>query len=140
MLNKSFTKFADFVRESLDWPVKVELARMGLGDGLRVLKVRVDWENLGQKRFDGTWQPYMKCWFYENWPDSSEDPDSWVEYPDRKLVDLYLNGDPGDVELVDYHIMKIARDNGADLIWETIDNTWRDAHTGQPVEALHRLL
>ena len=139
MLNKSFTKFADFVRESLDWSAKVELAQLGIGDGLRVLKVRVDWAELGQRNFDGTPVPYMKCWFYEDWPNSSEH-DSWHEYPDRKLLDLYLNGEPGDVEYVDWNIMKIAQDHEADLIWETIDGTWRDAHTGRPVAQLHRLL
>lgn len=139
-MDYSIKSFAEFLTEGRDWAGQVELARMGLGDGFRVLKVRVDWENLGQKRFDGTWQPYMKCWFYENWPNATEDDDSWVEYPDRKLVDRYINGDPGDVEMVDYHIMTIARDHDVDLIWETIDGTWRDAKTGEPVASLHRLL
>ena len=139
-MDYSITSFAEFLTEGQNWEAKIELSRMGLGDGVRVLKVRVDWENLGQKRFDGTWQPYMKCWFYENWPNTTEDDDSWVEYPDRKLVDMHINGDPGDVEMVDYHIMKIARDHDVDLIWETIDGTWHDAQTGEPVASLHRLL
>jgi hypothetical protein len=120
---------------------ELELIKLGLIDsGFRVLKVRVDWENLGQKKFDGSSMPYMKCWFYENWPNTTEDDDSWVEYPDRRLVDMYLNDDPGDVEYVDYLKMQIARDNGADLIWETIDNTWRDATTSEYIESLHRFI
>ena len=140
MKDYSITSFSEFLTEGGDWEAKTELARMGLGDGVRVLKVRVDWENLGQKKFDGTSMPYMKCWFYENWPNTTEDYDSWVEYPDRRLVDLYTNDEPGDVELVDEHIMKIARDHDADLIWETIDGTWRDALTGEPVAKLHRMI
>jgi hypothetical protein len=139
-MDYSIISFAAFLNEGQGWEDRVRLAQIGIGEGLRVLKVRVDWQNLGQKKFDGTLMPHMKCWFYENWPLSTEEDDSWVEYPDRRLVDLYTNGDPGDVELVDYHIMKIARDHDADLIWETIDGTWRDVQTGEHIGKLHRAL
>jgi hypothetical protein len=137
---KNFSRFI-LESHSRDWTAELDLHKLGLiNTGFMVLKVQVDWENLGQKKFDGTAMPYMKCWFFENWPNTTEDDDSWVEYPDRRLVDMYLNGDPGDVEYVDYQIMKIARDHDADLIWETIDGTWRDAKTGEQVESLHRLI
>lgn len=138
--NKNLIKpFRGFLLENLSISDRLELFKLGLGEGFKVLKVRVDWENLGQKKFDGTAMPYMKCWFFENWPELTDDDDSWVEYPDRKLVDLYLSGDPGDVEYVDYQIMQIARDQGADLIWETIDGSWRDARTGEPLGQLHKI-
>lgn len=124
-----------------DWAAELELRKLGLSsDPIRVLKVRVDWENLGQKKFDGTPLPYMKCWFYEDWPNVTDDDDSWVEYPSSELVNLYLAGEPGDVELVDELIMELARDNGADLVWETIDRTWRDVETGLTVTPLNRLV
>jgi|688.fasta_scaffold699704_2 hypothetical protein len=139
-MDHSIKSFAAFLTESGDWRDRVRLAQIGIGEGLRVLKVRVDWQNLGQKKFDGSLMPYMKCWFYENWPLSTEDDDSWEVYPDRELVELYLNEEPGDVEMVDAEIMEIARDWDADLVWETADNTWLDVQTGEHLGKLHQAL
>lgn len=139
-MDYSIKSLAEFLNESRDWEDRVRLAQIGIGEGPRVLKVRVDWENLGQKKFDGTLMPYMKCWFYENWPNTTDADDSWEVYPDLELVYLYLNEEPGDVELVDDHIMEIARDWDADLVWETTDGGWRDVQTGQFISKLHRLV
>ncbi len=140
-MDHSIKSFAEFLTESGDWRDRLRLAQLGLGDGARVLKVRVDWQNLGERNWDGRLMPHMKCWFYENWPDTPEDnDDSWEVYPDQELVDLYLNEKPGDVEMVDAEIMEIARDWYADLVWETTDNTWRDVQTGEHLGKLHLAL
>ena len=139
-MDYSIISLAAFLNEGQGWEDRVRLAQIGIGEGLRVLKVRVDWPNLGQRKFDGTLMPHMQCWFYENWPLSTEDDDSWQVYPDRELVDLYLNEEPGDVEMVDAEIMEIARDWDADLVWETTDGGWYDVQTGQYIGKLHRSL
>lgn len=102
--------FAEFVSESTSWPEKFELMRMGIDteSGFKVLKIRIDWDNLDQKSIDGSPLPYMKCWYYEDWPNSTDDDDSWVEYPNKELVRLYKEGLPGDNELVFGEILEIT--------------------------------
>lgn len=134
--------FAEFVSESTSWPEKFELMSMGIDaeSGFKVLKIRIDWDNLGQKSIDGNPLPYMKCWYYEDWPNSTDDDDSWVEYPSKELVRLYKDGLPGDNELVFGEILEIAKDHGVDLIWELTDDEWFDAKTGENLGQLNKLL
>ena len=134
--------FAEFVSESTSWSEKFELMRMGIDteSGFKVLKIRIDWDNLDQKSIDGSPLPYMKCWYYEDWPNSTDDDDSWVEYPSKELVRLYKEGLPGDNELVFGEILEIAKDHGVDLIWELTDGEWFDAKTGENLGQLNKLL
>jgi hypothetical protein len=136
--------FKGFVLESLGIIDDLRLVSLGLSDeGWRVLRCRVKWDAVGQKRLDGSQPPFMQCWFYENWPHElqTDDNDTWVEYPGSELTRLYLNGEPGDVELVDAMMLKLARDNGADLLWVDLDGDWYDVATGNLLpEKLHKII
>ena len=135
--------FKEFVVETLDWAEKIELSNMmGDDEGWSVLRCRVNWDAVGEKKFDGSEQPFMKCWYYDNWPKTNfQTDDTWVEYPGSKITRLYLNGEPGDVELVDAMMLKLARDNGADLLWVDLDGDWYDVATGEWIpEKLHKLI
>jgi hypothetical protein len=135
-----FKRFA-LTESSQDYSDQMELHRMGIPiQGFRVLIVRVDWESIGQKRFDGTVGPFMKCWFMEAYPNPNADgEDSWVEYPPSELVRMVREEDPGDVEFVDRFIMDLAVKNDVDLIWELGDKTWREVPTGKSVPRLDLL-
>ena len=121
------TDFKRFVltESAQNYTDQMELHRLGIPiPGFRVLIVRVDWERIGQKRFDGTVEPFMKCWFMEAYPAPNADgEDSWHEYPPSKLIQLVKDDEPGDVEFVDEFIMDLAEEHGADLIWELGDKT-----------------
>lgn len=113
---------------------KLELLKLGLLDskqGLIIVKCDVDWNRIGQKKFDGFDQPFMKCYYYGNWPFDLEPEDDWVEYPSSYLKELYLNGEPGDVEYVDLLMIHIAGAHGADLLWTKLDDSLIDPHTGE---------
>jgi hypothetical protein len=135
--------FKGFVLESLGIIDDLRLVSLGLSDeGWRVLRCRVNWDAVGQKRLDGSQMPFMKCWYYDNWPrENFQTDDTWVEYPGSELTRLYLNGEPGDVELVDAMMLKLARLNGADLLWVDLDGDWYDVATGDLLpEKLHKII
>ena len=133
--------FREFLLESLELTDRLELVRLGLSDeGWRVLKCRVDWENVGQKRFDGTAQPFMRCSYYPNWPLDLTPSDVWSEYPDSEITRRYLNDEGGDVELVDELMMELAQDWDADLLWSALDGDWFEVGTGEPLPKLHKLI
>ena len=135
-----FKRFA-LTESTSNYADQMELHKMGIPiPGFRVLIVRVDWESIGQKRFDGTVGPFMKCWFMEAYPNPNEDgEDSWVEYPPSELVRMVREEDPGDVEFVDNYIMDLAKLHDVDLIWELGDKTWREVPTGKSVPRLDLL-
>lgn len=134
--------FKGFVVETLGWAEKIELSNMNIDDdGWAVVKCEVDWDAVGQKRFDGSEQPFMRCSYYPNWPNDREPDEIWSEYPGSKITRLYLNGEPGDVELVDAMMLKIARDQMADLLWVALDGDWYDVRSGDRIpEKLHKLV
>lgn len=134
--------FKGFVIESLDLIDRLELVRRGLSDeSWRVLKCRVDWDSVGQKRWDGTPVPFMKCSYYPNWPLDLTPSDVWSEYPDSEITRRYLNDEPGDVELATEMMFEIAGDWDADLLWEANDGDWYDVSTGEWIpEKLHKLV
>jgi hypothetical protein len=134
--------FKGFVVESLEIKDRLELVNLGVSDeNWSVLRCRVDWDAVGQTRFDGSEPPFMKCWYYDNWPHDLQTDDTWVEYPGSEITRLYLNGEPGDVELVDAMMLKLARLNGADLLWVDLDGDWYDVTTGKLIpQKLHKLI
>ena len=134
--------FKEFVVESLEIKDRLELVNLGINDETwSVLRCRVDWDAVGQKRFDGSEQPFMKCSYYDIWPHELQTDDTWVEYPGSEITRLYLNGEPGDVELVDAMMLKLARLNGADLLWVDLDGDWYDVATGKLLpQKLHKLI
>ena len=134
--------FKGYVIENLDWSDRLEMIKLGISqESWSVLKCRVDWENVGQKKFDGTAQPFMKCFYYENWPHDLQTDDVWNEYPSQEITRRYLNDEGGEVELVDELMMRLAREHGADLLWVALDGDWYDVRTGEWIPAkLHRLI
>jgi hypothetical protein len=134
--------FKRFVLESLGIIDDLRLVSLGISDeGWRVLRCRVTWDVVGHKRLDGSEQPFMKCWYYDNWPHELQTDDTWVEYPGSELTRLYLNDEPGDVELVDAMMLKLARLNSADLLWVDLDGDWYDVATGEWIpEKLHKII
>lgn len=113
---------------------KLELLKLGLlgeKEGMIIVKCIVSWEKIGEKNFYGHYEPFMKCYYYGNWPINTEPEDDWVEYPDRYLQDLYLNDKPGDVEYVDKLMQTIALQNAADLLWVGLDGGLFDPETGE---------
>jgi hypothetical protein len=137
-MDHSIKSFADFLTESGDWRDRVRLAQIGLDEVLRVLKIRVDMDRLGDKKLDGTWMPYMECWFYDNWPLSTEANDSWDVYPDLETSNRFKL--EGNSKMVDAVIKEMADDLAADLIWEIPDDTWYEVRTGKNIGKLNLAL
>ena len=133
--------FKGFVVESLDLMDRLELVKLGLSDeGWAVVKCSIDWSSVGEKRWDGTAQPFMRCSYWPNWPGDREPEEVWSEYPTREITRLYLNEEPGDVELATEMMLEIARDWDADFLWEASDGDWYDVATGKLLpQKLHKL-
>jgi len=134
--------FKGFVIESLDLADRLELIGMGLSDeGWAVVKCSIDWSSVGEKRFDGTPYPFMKCSYWPNWPGDREPEEIWSVQPTSEITRLYLNDEPGDVELATEMMLEIASDWDADFLWEALDGGWYDVATGKLLpQKLHKLI
>lgn len=134
--------FKGFVVESLDLADRLELVKLGLSDeGWAVVKCSVDWSAVGEKRWDGTEQPFMRCSYYPNWPNDRAPEEVWSVEPGSKITQLYLNEEPGDVELATEMMFDIASDWDADLLWIALDGDWYDVATGKLLpQKLHKLI
>lgn len=134
--------FKGFVVESLGLADRLELMKLGfIDDGWSVVKCDVDWSMVGEKRWDGTAQPFMRCSYWPKWPNDREPAETWSEYPTKEITDLYLDGRPGDVELATEMMFDIARYMDADLLWIALDGDWYDVRTGEWIpEKLHKLI
>ena len=122
---------------------RIQMNRYGIGDGVKVIKAEVRWENLEHKNPFGGEPPFIIWQRYEKYPadlaQSKADEDSWVDYPGNIPGFMEAYGREGDTEIVDEFLLDEAYQHDAEVLWIAVDNTWRIVETGEYLPDLRKI-